>query len=81
MKDWDRLPDGKISTYPALGWDTAILQMIGLLRLRYARSESEFEAGGVNLQVHMTPVQLRQLSQDLLRMADRIDAQNLGTRQ
>ena len=81
MKDWDRQPDGNLAIFPVVGWDSAIAQMIGLLRLRYARSEQEFESGGVPVQVHMTPVQLRKLSQDLSQMADRIDAQNLGTKQ
>ncbi|WP_416464001.1 hypothetical protein [Sphingomonas sp. VDB2] len=81
MDDWDTLPNGNLAIYPVVGWDSAIGQMIGLLRLRYARSESEFESGGVPVQIHLTPVQLRMLSQDLSNMADRIDAQNLGTRQ
>ena len=81
IEDWDTDDSGNLAVYPVVGWDTAIAQMIGLVRLRYARSETEFESGGVPVQVHLTPVQLRTLSQDLAQMADRIDAQNLGTRQ
>lgn len=81
MDGWDTLPNGNLAIYPVVGWDSAIGQMIGLLRLCYARSETEFESGGVPIQIHLTPVQLRMLSQDLSNMADRIDAQNLGTRQ
>ncbi len=81
MKDWDKSPSGNLIAHQVLGWDNAIAQMIGLLRLRYARSEWEFESGGIALQLHLTPIQLRILSQDLLQMADRIDAQNLGTKQ
>lgn len=78
---WDLTPEGNIKLYPLIGWDTQIAPMIGLLRLRYARSEEEFETGGVGLQLHATPVILRQLSQVLSAMADRIDEQNLGTKQ
>lgn len=81
MDDWDLNEDGNLAAYPVMGWGTRSAQMIGLVRLRYARSETEWNAGGVALQLHLTPVQLRQLSQDLQRMADRIDEQNLGTRQ
>lgn len=81
MKDWDLDQQGNLQVYPVIGWNTATAQMIGLLRLHYARSETEFEGGGVALQVHLTPVQLRQLSRDLQRMADHIDEQNLGTPQ
>jgi len=81
MDDWDRTADGKLATGPVIGWSSATAQMIGLLRLRVAHSESEFEAGGRAIQVHLTPVQLRSLAEDLLRMADSIDAQHLGTRQ
>lgn len=79
--DWEKTPEGNLLMYPLIGWDTAIAPMIGLLRLRYATSEEEFEAGGIALQLHATPVVLRQLSQVLSAMADRIDAQNLGTQQ
>ncbi|MBO9724336.1 MAG: hypothetical protein J7530_08175 [Novosphingobium sp.] len=81
MKDWDLTPEGNLKIGPVIGWETAIAPMIGLLRLRYAHSEEEFEAGGTGLQVQMTPVQLRNLSESLRQMADRIDAQNLGTAQ
>jgi hypothetical protein len=81
MKDWDTNPDGNLAVSPVMGWDTAIGGLVGLLRLRYARSETEFETGGVGIQFHMTPVQLRQLADDLSRMADRIDAVNLGAKQ
>jgi hypothetical protein len=78
---WTKNAEGNLVLYPLIGWDTAIAPMIGLLRLRYAQSEEEFEAGGVSLQLHATPVVLRQLSQVLSEMADHIDAQNLGTKQ
>lgn len=81
MDDWDRTADGNLASGPVIGWSSATAQMIGLLRLRVAHSETEFEAGGRAIQMHMTPVQLRQLARDLLRMADSIDAQYLGTEQ
>lgn len=81
MKEWDTNAEGNLAVFPVIGWDTAIAPMIGLLRLRYAPSAETFEAGGVPVQLHLTPVQLRALSADLLQMADRIDAQNLGTPQ
>lgn len=81
MDEWEKTPEGNLLCYPLIGWDSQIAPMLGLLRLRYARSEEEFEAGGVGLQLHATPVILRQLSQVLSLMADRIDAQNLGTKQ
>lgn len=79
--DWDKTPEGNLLIYPLIGWDTGIAPMLGLLRLRYATSEKEFEAGGIGLQLHATPVVLRQLSQVLSAMADHIDEQNLGTKQ
>lgn len=81
MDEWDLDEGGNLRMGPVTGWDTASAPMLGLLRLRYALTETEFETGGRAVQVHLTPVQLRTLSQDLLQMADRIDAQNLGTRQ
>lgn len=79
--NWEKTPEGNLLVYPLIGWDTAIAPMIGLLRLRYAQSETEFEQGGVSLQLHATPMILRQLSEVLSAMADRIDAQNPGTKQ
>lgn len=81
MRDWDTRPNGDIAVHPTLGWQTAIASLNGLLRIQYAENEQQFESGGVALQLAMTPVQLRMLSQDLLRMAEKIDAQHLGTKQ
>ncbi len=81
IQDWDTAPNGNLIAHQVLGWDMKTAPMLGLLRLRYARSETEFESGGVSVQLHMTPAQLRVLAEDLSRMADRIDAQNLGSRQ
>lgn len=81
MDDWEKTPNGDLLLYPLIGWDTAIAPMIGLLRLRYARSETEFEAGGVAIQLHAPPDILRSLSTLLAQMADRIEAQPLGTQQ
>lgn len=80
---WDKRPDGTLLIGPALGWDTAIAPMTGLLRLRYAHSEEQYETGGVGLQVVLTAVQARQLSEDLRRMADALDDDDLprGTKQ
>ena len=81
LNGWDTRPNGDIAVAPTLGWQTAIMPLNGLLRVRYAETEQQFESGGVALQLVLTPVQLRQLSADLLNMAERIDAQNLGTEQ
>lgn len=83
MKDWDTRPDGNLLIGPALGWDTATAPMTGLLRLRYAHSEDQYEAGGVAVQVVLTAVQARQLSEDLRKMADELDEDNRphGTKQ
>ncbi len=80
---WDLRPNGNLLIGPALGWDTAIAPMTGMLRLRYAHSEEQFETGGVAVQVVLTAVQARMLSEDLRKMADTLDADNLseGTKQ
>ncbi len=74
---WDKRTDGTLLIGPAIGWDTAIAPLTGLLQLRYAHSEEQYEAGGAALQVVLTAVQARQLSEDLRRMADLLDADNL----
>ncbi|MDH4746653.1 hypothetical protein OMP43_21740 [Sphingomonas sp. CBMAI 2297] len=83
IRDWDLRPDGNLLIGPAIGWDTAIAPMTALLRLRYALSEEEYETGGRSAQVVLTAVQARQLSEDLRRMADALDDDNLphGTAQ
>jgi len=83
LKHWDTRPDGNLLIGPAIGWDTAIAPMTGMLRLRYAHSEDQFEAGGTAVQVVLTAVQARQLSEDLRKMADTLDEDNLphGTQQ
>lgn len=83
VSQWDQRPDGKLLIGPVLGWDTALAPMTGLLRLRYAHSEDQYESGGQALQVVLTAVQARALGQALLRMADALDADNLprGTSQ
>lgn len=83
MQDWDIREDGNLLIGPALGWETAIGPMTGLLRVRYAHSEDRYESGGDALQVTLTAVQARQLSEDLRRMADKLDEDNLprGTKQ
>lgn len=81
LNGWDTRPNGDIAVVQTLGWQTAIMPLNGLIRLNYAETEQQFESGGVALQLVLTPVQLRQLSADLLKMAELIDAQNLGTPQ
>nr|WP_314471104.1 hypothetical protein [uncultured Sphingomonas sp.] len=83
LDHWDKRDDGNLLIGPAIGWDTAIAPMTGLLQLRYAHSEEQFERGGAAIQVVLTAVQARQLSEDLRRMADQLDADNLprGTKQ
>ena len=78
---WDKQPDGNLTTCPLLSYELGTAQMFALLRLSYARDQQEFETGGVGLQLTMTPVQLRELAKALLRTADTIDQQQLGTRQ
>lgn len=81
LDGWDLRENGDIAVSPTLGWQTAVMPLNGLLRLNYAENEQQYESGGVALQLVLTPVQLRQLSADLLHMAERVDAQNLGTAQ
>lgn len=81
VEGWDVDDEGNLRIGPLIGYDIATQRMLGLVRLRYALSEIEFETGGRPVQMHMTPVQARALGQALLRMADTIDAQYLGTKQ
>jgi hypothetical protein len=83
LSHWDLRPNGNLLIGPAIGWETAIAPMTGMLRLRYAHSEEQFETGGVAVQVVLTAVQARMLSEDLRKMADTLDADNLseGTKQ
>lgn len=81
FEDWEKHPDGSLAVSPLLGWDIAVAPMTGLLRIRYAASEAEFETGGQALALVLTPVQLHELSAAALKMAKTIDEQNLGTRQ
>ncbi len=83
LENWDTKPDGNLLIGPAIGWDTAIAPMTGLLRLRYAHTEEQFEKGGTAVQVVLTAAQARMLSEDLRKMADSLDADNLprGTKQ
>ena len=83
LGDWDTRPDGTLLIGPALSWQTAIAPMTGMLRLRYAHSEDQFESGGIAVQVVLTAVQARSLSEDLRKMADALDEDNLprGTSQ
>lgn len=81
VQHWDLRPNGDLAVHPCLGFETATAQLTGLVRLIYAENEQQFESGGVALQLAMTPVQLRSLSQGLLKMATAIEAQPLGTKQ
>lgn len=81
LKRWDLRPDGNLAVQPLLAFETATAQMTGLVRLQYAENEAQFAAGGIAVQLAMTPVQLRDLAAGLLRVAEAIEAQPLGTRQ
>ena len=81
FEDWDKRPNGDVAVHPFLGWETAVTPLAGLVRLQYAEDEAQFEAGGIGLQLTMTPIQLRSLSEALLRMADKIEAPHSGPMQ
>ena len=77
MHDWDRTAGAGLATCPLIRWESAIAPMFAVIRLLYAQNEDQFQSGGIALQLTMTAVQARQLSQDLARIADRLDADNL----
>lgn len=82
LEDWDKQPNGNIRTCPLLGWDIATLPMTGLVRFQYVESEQDLlQMSGRFLPVGMTAAQARALSEDLLRMAQHIEQQPLGTKQ
>jgi hypothetical protein len=81
IADWETDADGQLVLWPVIGWDLAAGNMQALVRLNYARSQEEFEAGGIGFQCHMTPVQVRELGQALLRQADILDERLFGTKQ
>lgn len=81
MSEWALRPDGNLDIGPLLGWDTATAPMTGLLRLHYATTQEEFDAGGRAVQMALTTTQMREFAQALLRLADHVDNQPLGTAQ
>jgi hypothetical protein len=78
MNEWETDAAGNLVLWPLLGYDLAAGKLTPLLRLLYARSQAEYDTGGVPLQLQMTPVQARALGQALLRQADILDATLFG---
>lgn len=75
---------GNIRLNPLVGYSTGTAAgMLCILRLEHVSSELDLRSGKTQaLQLGMTPVQCRELSQALLRLADAIDsADQAGTRQ
>lgn len=72
---WDTDANGNIKVQPVVGWTTATFAkgMNGGLRLEVLRSATLSDVAAV--QVAMTTAQIRELSQTLARLADRLEAQ------
>lgn len=78
MKDWDTNPDGNLTAVPLTGWQIATMPMGGLVRVEYSETPNAHQRA---VQIHMSGTQAKELGQALLRLAERIDAQKLGTAQ
>lgn len=80
--DWDTHPNGDIAANPLMGWSFAILPLACILRAEYAEQIGDIDARRPSaIQLAMSGPQARELGQALLRIADKIEAQPLGTRQ
>lgn len=77
---WDKNPDGSIAVKPLVGWSTAtfLSGMAGGIRIEFATNQQLTHKGAV--QVVMTASQIRELSNVLLNMAERMDQQVAATR-
>lgn len=79
---WETRPNGQVRTGPLTGWEFHIHPMAAIFRFEAAMSEDQLRTGDREaLQVVLTASQLRLLATDLLKSADRIEEQPLGTRQ
>ena len=82
FEDWDKRQNGDIAFQPLAGWSIATLPLNGLVRIDYYPDDSALEALLPEaIQLGMTASQAREFAQALLRMADRIDRQPLGSPQ
>lgn len=64
MEEWDKWPDGNVIINSVLGWETATATETALIRIVYASTPQEAEAGK-NLQIAMTLPQTEALIRDL----------------
>lgn len=78
FEDWDKNPDGSISVYPVLGWDSFVpFGMACGIRVHYAPSPSELAPGSQkHLPLILTPAQARELAEALLKSAAKAEQSN-----
>ena len=80
--EWTKGADGNIQCYPLTGWAIQTAPMMAVVRLPYVTSEAQLNAGESEaLQLAIGGPQLRELGLALLKAADKIDEQPLGTQQ
>jgi hypothetical protein len=73
---------GQVVVRPMTGWELVRIAMTALLRVQYLpNQEAERTGERSHLQLAMTSAQCRMLAEDLLKTADRLDAQPMGTKQ
>jgi hypothetical protein len=82
MSSWEIDEHGNVVYAPLVGFHAA--PMGGILcavRIEFARTPAQLVDEPEHLQLAMTPVQARQLANDLLQIAENIDSRPPGQRQ
>lgn len=74
FQDWQKDEAGMLTVCPFAGYDTAVFQnMIGLVRLEFVRSAELLGKQHEHLQLGMSLAQAKELGEELLRMASKLD--------
>jgi hypothetical protein len=72
--DWIKDENGNLKMTPIVGWESAVFASMGcMLRIQFVRSLDQLGKKRDAVQLAMTPDQARELADDLLQMANKIE--------
>jgi hypothetical protein len=74
FSDWTKDANGNLKMNPIVGWQSAVFAGTAcMLRIEFVHSLDQFGKTSDAVQLAMTPAQAKELSDVLLRMADKVD--------
>jgi hypothetical protein len=75
MSNWETDKQGNVVYAPLIGFHAApAADTLCMVRIEFARTPAQLAERAEHLQLAMTPVQARQLANDLLKIAETIES-------